>query len=188
MTLIETNTTTMKIPFTDENGTRLRFNETERTIPEIWDALGRVTPIEVRTYEQGDAVSILVTQVCKGVAYGYPLKNGLRQRNDWYTDQDTTAVRIPDGGTKIWLLVDMPFDNVDMAVFRADLAAGNVVEGAEPQPGAAEAKETLDEDAVVGFGKYRNLTVGQLRKKDPSYLSWALENIERFRERVMRRA
>ncbi len=175
----------MKQPYTDERNSRQRFNAVERTLPEIWDALGRVTPIEVRTYEQGEAVSVLVTQVCKGVAYGYPLRNGIRQRNDWYTDQDTTAVRVPDGGSKIWVLVDMPFDDVDKAIFRADLAAGNVEEGRSEAPVADGA---LNEDVVVGFGKYRDLTVGQLRKKDPSYLSWALANIDRFRERACRRA
>ena len=175
----------MKQPYKDENEARRRFNATERTLPEMWDALGRVTPIEVRTYEQGEAVSVLVTQVCKGVAYGYPLKDGIRQRNDWYTSEDTTAVRIPDGSSKIWVLVDMPFDDVDKAIFRADLAAGNV-EAGSTEPAAVEAD--LNEDLVVGFGKYRDLTVGQLRKKDPSYLSWALSNIDRFRERAYRRA
>jgi len=175
----------MKQPYKDENEARRRFNATERTLPEIWDALGRVTPIEVRTYEQGEAVSVLVTQVCKGVAYGYPLKNGIRQRNDWYTSEDTTAVRIPDGGSKIWVLVDMPFDDVDKAIFRADLAAGNVESVGDD---GAVTGDDLNENLVVGFGKYRDLTVGQLMKKDPAYLSWALSNIDRFRERAYRRA
>lgn len=175
----------MKKEYTDENGARQRFNNVEHTLPEIWDALGRVTPIEVRTFEQGEAVSVLVTQVCKGVAYGYPLKNGLRQRNEWYTEGDTTAVRIPDGSSRIWVLVDMPFDDVDKALFRADLAAGNVVHGAAPKQVEEVA---LNENVMVGFGKYRDYTVGQLRKKDPEYLEWALSNIERFRERALKRA
>lgn len=175
----------MKKSYTDDNGARLRFNATERTLPEIWDILGRVTPIEVRTYEQGEDVSVLVTQVCKGVAYGYPLRKGLRLRNEWYTEDDTTAVRIPEGGARMWHLVDMPFDDVEKALFRADLAAGNIVEGTAAEEVPDEG--VLSGDERVGFGKYRDLTVAQLKQKDPAYLSWALANIDRFRERVTKR-
>lgn len=174
----------MKKEFTDDNGARMRFNSVERTLPEMWDILGRVTPLEVRTYDQGESVSVLVTQVCKGVAYGYPLENGVRKRNSWYTEEDTTAVRIPDGGARIWVLVDMPFDDLEKALFRVDLA-----QGAAAEDEAVEASEVpLNEDIFVGFGKYRDMTVGQLRKKDPDYLNWALINITRFRERAERRA
>ena len=174
----------MKAAFSDDNGALKRFNLVERSLPEMWDALGRVTPIEARTYEQGESVSVLVTQVCKGVAYGYPLRNGVRDRSKWYTQTDTTAVRIPEGGAKIWMLVDMPFDDVDKAIFRADLASGNVVEERMPAP----VGEAFNEEAVVTFGKYKGYTVGQLMKKDPSYLDWALENINSFREKALKRA
>lgn len=39
---------------------------------------------------------------------------------------------------------------------------------------------TYDLDTPLGFGKYRGYPVEEVLESDPSYLMWALENVESF--------
>lgn len=200
-----------KTDYKDENGSLERFNAREHTLPEIWDALGRVTPVEVRGYDQGEDASVLVTQVCKGVAYGYPLVKGLRDRGSWYTEMDTTAVRIPEGTSRRWLLVDMPFDDMEKALFRFELNGGVINAPAETKapdrkavaaaekkgraaekspgkPAATDKEGAVDGALVITFGKYRDKKVSDIMKKDPGYIRWAMDNIAAFRALAERRS
>ena len=40
---------------------------------------------------------------------------------------------------------------------------------------------------LVGFGKYKDLTIDELRKQQPQYYSWALENVNGFRARAQKK-
>lgn len=165
-----------------------RFNTVERTLAGIWEAVGGVCPFEVRRYDQGEDASVLVTRICKGVAYGFPLKKGLRERNEWYRPEDAGSVRIPEGGTAIWTLVDMPYDDMGKILFRLDLNGTIDVKADTAKKAYAAVTEETDSQAVITFGKYRGKTVAEVLKKDPGYISWALENIPAFREQVLVKA
>ncbi len=160
------------------------FNATDRTIAEIWDMLGHVCPLEVRTYDQGEDVSVLVTQMSKGEPYGFPLKKGVRDRGGWYGEQDTRSVRIPEGGERKWKLVDMPFDDLEKALFRLDL--GGVFSDEPPTAAEMSIDPDIDRAVVIDFGKHKGRTVGEVLDSDPDYIRWAAENIARFHDRIYR--
>lgn len=200
-----------------------RFNEKERTIAEIFEAVEKAAPMVVRSYDQGEDAAVLVTGVNLGLPYGYPLHKGIRARNSWYGPEAVGAVRIPEGLSRIWTLVALPFDDMEKILFRADLhgtadaaAPREVKKPAAPaSPGglfgysndndtpkpaaapaakpaakaapvkpAAAAADGIDPEAVMTFGKYKGKTVAEVRRKDPGYIDWALQNISAFRETV----
>lgn len=37
-----------------------------------------------------------------------------------------------------------------------------------------------DRNAVLRFGRYKGLTIGEVLKDDPAYLVWAAENVDGF--------
>lgn len=152
-----------------------RFNEQRHTIADIWEAVGRRCPLLVRFYDEGEIIATLVTQVCAGKAYGYPLKNGRRTQTDWYGAQTCGSVRIPRDGVSDWKLVDMPFDDIEAVFFKMDLH-GQI----DPEPetaGELQIDRDVNDDAVIPFGKYTGKTIREVMRKDPGYLEWALKNI-----------
>lgn len=144
-----------------------RYNAKDRAIVDIWNDIGHVCPFIVRAYDAADDAAVMVTQVCKGTAYGFPMFKGKRTSNDWYYDTDTQGVRIPDAGTTIWQLVDVPYDDLDKVMFRLDLHGECGAEDQEPE---------MNTKAVITFGKYRDRTIGEIIDRDPGYISWALAN------------
>lgn len=157
-----------------------QFNEQRHTIADIWEAVGRRCPFVVRFYDEGEAVSTLVTQVAAGKAYGYPLSGGRRSFNEWYGSDARGSVRIPRDMTPEWKIVDMPFDDMDAIFFKLDLH-GQIA----PEPetaGELQIDRGIDGSAVIPFGKYIGKTVSQVIKKDPLYIEWALRNIKAMDE------
>ena len=204
-----------------------RFNEKERTITEICRIVGGTFPLEVRSYDQGEDACVLVTELRDGAAFGFPLSKGVRSYGEWYPAGETAPRRIPEGGTRIWTLVNTPFDDMEKILFRIDLhggldavpsVAGNkgllgetpaasptshgtlfgnddgpaVVPTYGRRPVAREAaslSETKEkpfdgDDVMIVFGKYKGMTVGAVRVKDPGYIQWAMENIPAFRNEI----
>lgn len=145
-----------------------RYNAKERAIADIWNDAGKICPIMVRAYDASEEACVMVTQMCRGIAYGFPVFQGKRTSNDWYFDTDTQGVKIPDAGSSIWRLVDTPFDALDKIMFRLDLN-GECGQAADEEP-------QMNRKAVITFGKYRNRTIGDIVEHDPGYISWALAN------------
>lgn len=108
-----------------------RYNEKERSIAGIWETIGRKCPMVVRSFDQGEDAAILVTQVCKGIPYGYPLLKGKREYCDWYNEENAGSVRVPEGTASIWRLVDLPYDELDKILFRMDLNGDLNADGRE---------------------------------------------------------
>lgn len=146
-----------------------RYNARDHRIADIWKDLGGICPFVVKTYDAAEAAAVMVTQMCKGVAYGFPVFEGRRTSNDWYFKSDTQGVKIPDAATQQWHLVDAPYDDIDKIMFRLDLN-GECGEEEQSQDPAMNVK------AVITFGKYRNRTIGDVASSDPGYISWALAN------------
>ncbi len=137
-----------------------RFNEKERTIAEIFEAVEKAAPMVVRSYDQGEDAAVLVTGVNLGLPYGYPLHKGIRARNSWYGPEAVGAVRIPEGLSRIWTLVALPFDDMEKILFRADLhgTAETSAPRAEVKPAAAprEEKKPAAPASLGGLFGYSN--------------------------------
>jgi len=119
-----------------------RFNEKERSIEEIWNKMGNCCPMIVRSYDQGEEAAVLVSQVCKGIPYGFPLRGGRRIREGWYKATDIGSVRIPEGTSPIWNLVAMPFDDLQAILSRLDLD-GALPGRPQTKPVAAPIKKSV---------------------------------------------
>ena len=162
-----------------------QYNEQRHSIADIWQAVGNKCPLLVRFYDEGESIATLVTQVCKGKAYGFPLVDGKRAYNDWYPNKAKGSVLIPRCETKEWKLIDMPYDNIDDIFFKMDLH-GRIVE--EPETAAElQIDPMIDPMAIIPFGKYNGKTVGEVVNKDPGYLEWALKNITAMKDVVYKK-
>ena len=162
-----------------------------RSLADIYEDLGHLCPFVARMGDHSDRYGVLVTQCCRGVAYGYPLVDGRRCRNEWYGERATESVAIPDRDLKDWRLVDTPFDSLDDRLFVMDLhglLGGRretvVMNEREALEAAAPAGREVNKGAVITFGKYRDKTVGYLLDHDPGYMQWAMDNIPRFEKIV----
>lgn len=190
-----------------------KFNQKEHTIPEIWDVVDKRCPMVVRAYDQGEDVAVLVTQVCKDIPYGYPLYKGRRQFCDWYRKEFVGSVRIPEGTSPIWSLVDLPYDNLD-GILHLLYPNEPLTEPAyKPQPSPAKnaaeapakpekkesaktattktaagnkANETARDDGsvIIPFGRYKGKTINAVRKSNAAYIEWAMKNIPAFKELI----
>ncbi|MBK8582540.1 MAG: hypothetical protein WAT61_10705 [Flavobacteriales bacterium] len=138
---------------------------------QIWDALSRQTPFAViRDYWKPGYYVIVQRVECEkmpyGQAFGIPVCNGRYSDRLEYDKKWVKTGLIPCCGTYQWTHVP----DVNLNVERPGVTQGS---------GQLSAR-VHTEACYLQFGKYNGRTVKQVFKERPSYLTWLMENVERF--------
>lgn len=128
---------------------------TSDNIFDLWREIGKVTPFIVKRNAWGH-LSYKVTRVCPkgkyGDAYGYRMQDGI-------LEEGVQEELIECSGCGNWQLIE----NLNESL--------------------SEAKwNVIDDDFRFTFGKYKGLTIKEVREKDIKYLNWAYSCIGGFKE------
>lgn len=149
-----------------------------KNIIQIWEENGRKAPFCVSKGNWADdSVYVIVEKVepdCKGYgkAYGTPVTNG---KINTYFDYDKKWKKeklIPNPGVYNWK-------------FRPDKEPV-LTSNSKPNDESSNETKTPISSTTLGlndsmnFGKFKGKTIGFLIENNKSYLSWALENVNRF--------
>lgn len=92
------------------------YNKKLRTIKEIWTDLKWSTPFIVRKPGHASGFAVLVAQFREDAACGYPIINGKKTHNNWCPVISVGPQNIPSAETPEWVLVDLPFADVEEAL------------------------------------------------------------------------
>ena len=128
---------------------------TSDNIFDLWREIGKVTPFIVKRNAWGH-LSYKVTRVCPkrqyGDAYGYRMQDGV-------LEEGAQEELIECSGCGNWQLIENLNENLSEAKWNV-----------------------LDNESRFTFGKYKGLTVEEVKEKDLKYLNWAYSSIGGFRE------
>lgn len=128
---------------------------TSDNIFDLWREIGKVTPFIVKRNAWGH-LSYKVTRVCPkgkyGDAYGYRMQDGI-------LEEGAQEELIECSGCGNWQLIENLNENLSEAKWNV-----------------------LDDELRFTFGKYKGLTIKEVKEKDIKYLNWAYSCIGGFKE------
>ena len=136
---------------------------------QIWDRIGRKIPFAVRRDNWPNRHYTVVEQIeCENLPYGkakgYPTDNGSYSNHYEYDKRWREEKRIPCDGCYQWTLVE----NADQVKYTDGVKA------------AIKVKGTSAISSPLFFGKYKGTELLDAFKLDPSYIDWAIINIDGF--------
>ncbi len=137
---------------------------------QIWDRIGRKTPFAVRRDNWSEPHYTIVEDIeCEdlpyGKAYGYATVNGVFSMHYEYDGKWRRDNIIPCCGCYQWTLAE----NVNCVLY---------AEKPFPDDGQNKAVKTIR--SRFFFGKHKGEAVADVFIANPSYIDWALINIEKF--------
>lgn len=128
---------------------------TSDNIFDLWREIGKVIPFIVKRNARGH-LSYKVTRVCPkgkyGDAYGYRMQDGI-------LEEGAREELIECSGCGNWQLIENLNENLSEAKWNV-----------------------IDDDFRFTFGKYKGLTIKDVKEKDIKYLNWAYSCIGGFKE------
>lgn len=128
---------------------------TSDNIFDLWREIGKVIPFIVKRNAWGH-LSYKVTRVCPkgkyGDAYGYRMQDGI-------LEEGAQEELIECSGCGNWQLIENLNENLSEAKWNV-----------------------LDDELRFTFGKYKGLTIKEVKEKDIKYLNWAYSCIGGFKE------
>lgn len=144
----------------------------------IWEDIGRKIPFAVRrTHWSNKDIYVIVYRVEPdgngyGKAYGIPTENG-GFCSYWQTDKKwKESGLIPNSGVYGWEHVEgVTLETKD------DLIKTNTETKEIQKP----IDGIYDIETIIDFGKYRNFEVCDVIDMNPNYLTWAIQNISKFK-------
>jgi len=137
---------------------------------QIWDSIGRKTPFAVRRDNWTEEYYTVVERVdCEelpyGKAFGYSTINGKYSSHYEYDSKWRKERLIPCCGCYQWTLVE----NADLKSYK---------EGVKATEKTVKGAYTINSQFY--FGKFKGSTVEEVFRDNPSYIEWAINNIDKF--------
>lgn len=144
----------------------------------IWESIGKKVPFAVRrTHWANKNIYVIVDKVEPdgngyGKVYGVPTEKG-GFCSYWQNDKKWKETRlIPNNGVYGWEYVEgVPLE------IKSSLPKVNVENKKIQKP----VNSVYDIETTMGFGKYKNLEIGDIININPNYLVWAIQNIDKFK-------
>ncbi len=133
---------------------------------QVWDSAGRTVPFAVRRDNWSSDFYTIVERVeCEklpyGKAFGFSVSNGVYSDHYEYNAKWRRTGLIPCCGCYQWTLAS----GADLTIAR---------------PSDFDDKRLLRSSSILYFGRYRGRSIGEVLDIEPSYLIWAIANVDKF--------
>lgn len=143
---------------------------------EVWKQLGEKVPFAVRRDTWSNEFYTIVDYVeiknwPYGIAQGYPTHSGNPTNHYDYDKKWRQNREIPCAGCYQWT-------HVPEAIIRTHSIKEN--KPISTVAGGLSNQLVLTENSIIPFGKYKGQSISEIFFMNPSYLKWAIENVQSF--------